>query len=85
MKDMLAVIVSISGLLTIVSGFFFTLYKILKKFDTVEESSKCRKEENVIIINSVFAICDGLTQLGANGPVTKAKESLQEYIIKRGG
>jgi len=81
---MLTIIGGIIGIITFAGGFLLAIYKIMNRFGNLEESNKCRKQENVILINAVFAICDGLTQIGANGPVTKMKDSLQEYIVKRG-
>jgi Pyruvate/2-oxoacid:ferredoxin oxidoreductase gamma subunit len=75
---------SIIGSAMVIGGFLFALYKIVKRFENLEEANKCRKEESVILIKSTFAMLDGLHQLGANGPVTQARENLQEYIIKRG-
>jgi hypothetical protein len=59
-------------------GAFYFIHKIIKKIETIDKL----ESENVLLIKSTFAICDGLSQLGCNGPVTKAKEELQDYIIK---
>jgi hypothetical protein len=75
---------SIVGALTTLCGLILIVYKIIKRFEALEESGKLRKEESSVLIKSTFAMLDGLTQLGANGPVTKAKEELREYISKRG-
>jgi len=81
---MLETIGGIMGIVITLSGVLFALYKIIKRFENIEESSKHRKEENIVLIKATLAICDGLGQLGANGPVTKCKCDLQEYLIERG-
>jgi hypothetical protein len=70
--------------ITTICGFLFSLYKIFRRFESLEDSNKCRKKENVILIRSTFAMLDGLHQLGANGEVTKARQELQDYIVQRG-
>lgn len=69
---------SIAGAIGTLIGALYALYKIMKKFETID----ALKKENTLIIKSVFAICDGLKQLGANGAVSKARDELQDYIIK---
>jgi hypothetical protein len=81
MKDWVAIVGGILGIAGVVGAL---LRKLFKKFDRIEKSVEYRKEESILIIKSIFGICAGLTQLGANGPVTEAKAALQEYIIKRG-
>lgn len=73
------------GAIIVIGGFLFALYKILKRFEKVEEAAKCRKEESIILLKSTVAILDGLIQMNCNGPVTKAKVELQAYLFKRGG
>lgn len=78
-------IVALAGLVTAlmsIGSFFFVFHKILNRFEKLEARSEKRKQENILLIKSVLAICDGLRQLGANGIVTKTKEELQDYIIK---
>lgn len=81
---MIETVGSILGVVVTLAGFLFALFKIIKRFENIEESSKLRKEENIVLIKATLAICDGLGQLGANGPVTKCKSDLQEYLIERG-
>lgn len=63
-------------------GVLFGVYKCVKRLDDMQRESAERKQESVLMIHGVLAALDGLTQLGANGPVTKAKEQLQNYIIE---
>ena len=55
-------------------GAFYSLYKIFHKVDKVVKLQP-------IMMSSVFACLDGLTQLGANGKVTEAKENLLKTLI----
>lgn len=82
MGKILLSISAIIGAITAISVFVRKLYTIVKRFDKKLETVDNLKQENVLIIKSTFAICDGLHQLGCNGPVSKAKEELQDYIIK---
>lgn len=76
------------GIISILVGFLIALFKIIskldKKFEYMGEALKYRKDENVILIKAVLAICEGLIQLKCNGPVTLCRNALQEYLIKRG-
>jgi hypothetical protein len=65
-----------------VGGFFITVYKLIKKIDRTITTVDELKQEQFYVVKSIFVIMDGLGQLGANGPVTKAKEELRDYIIK---
>ena len=40
------------------------------------------KTEQYVLTSCMVAVLDGLHQLGANGKVTQARESLDEYMIK---
>lgn len=41
-----------------------------------------RKEENTLIIKSLYAIMDGMKQLNCNGPVSEAHGELQDHILE---
>jgi len=88
MVNIITLIGSILGIFITIGGLVIALVKmfnkIAKRFEQVEESSKFRKEENIVLIKATLAICDGLIQLKCNGPVTKCKLDLQEYLIQRG-
>ena len=88
MSNTLSLIISILSILGFVGGFAVALVKIFnkiaKRFEAVEEAAKYRKEESIILIKATLAICEGLIQLKCNGPVTKCRNTLQEYLIKRG-
>lgn len=78
-----AVSAIITGIMAIV-GFIMTFVRIIKRFAKLEESVKARKEESNHLLKSMNAVLDGLIQMNCNGPVTHAKEELQDYLYKRG-
>jgi succinate dehydrogenase/fumarate reductase cytochrome b subunit len=84
MDKWIGIIGGFLGILVVVVGFILAMYKIMRRFENIEESSKYRKEENIVLIKATLAICDGLIQLKCNGPVTECKKELQQYLIKRG-
>ncbi len=82
---MVTTILTVAGILTAItaiSAFLCKLYKAIKKIDKRIETVDGLKEEHFFVVKTLLAVCDGLGQLGANGPVTKAKEELQEYVIR---
>lgn len=81
-QDKIALITCIIAAISFASGIVIFLYKLAFRFKQVEDSVKLLKHENVLLIKASFAICDGLHQKGCNGPVTKAREELEQYIIE---
>lgn len=77
------IIGGILGILALLIGFLLAIYKMIRRIECDEESIKQRKDENIILIKATLAICDGLTQLGANGAVKDCKAELQKYLIER--
>jgi hypothetical protein len=76
------VVVALSGIFLFIKNIFKAFKKIeakIEKIDTVDYL----KTENKMLVRTSFAICDGLIQLGANGPVTKCRDDLREYLIQR--
>lgn len=82
---MVNTIILIAGVITaftVIGKFLKNVYKSISKMEKNIETVGTVKEEQFFIVKTLLAVCDGLGQLGANGPVTKAKEELQEYVIK---
>lgn len=82
---MINTIILIAGVITavtVIGTFLKKVYKIISKMEKNIGTVSTVKEEQFFIVKTLLAVCDGLGQLGANGPVTKAKEDLQDYIIK---
>jgi hypothetical protein len=49
-------------------------------FGQPQAALKSIKDENRLICEALAACLNGLNQLGANGPVTKAREKLENYL-----
>lgn len=84
---MVQIILTIGAIVTslaAIGGVILLFAKIIKRFESVEESNKCRKEESNILLESTDAILDGLIQMKCNGPVTTAKKKLADYLYNRG-
>lgn len=54
-----------------------------KEIDLLKEELEESKKERSQICFALFACLDGLIQKGANGTVTKARESLEKHINKK--
>lgn len=72
---------AVIGALGTIGGVFYGVHKVLKRFDNLEAEGKNRKGENKLIIKSIFCLCDGLQQLGANGKVSECKNELLNHAI----
>lgn len=55
----------------------------VQKWDKYEESLKEVKEEQCMLTYCMMATLDGLHQLGCNGKVTEARESLDKFMNKQ--
>lgn len=77
-------ILSVSAVITslgVICGLFLVIYKAIRTYKKIDRLDK----ENGIIIETELAICDGLTQLGANGAVSEARKKLSNYLINNRG
>jgi hypothetical protein len=75
-------VVSLISILTFLFGIAVYVAKLAFRFRRLEKQADHRKEDTKIILSSLLACLDGLHQQGANGPVTKAKEDLEKYIVE---
>lgn len=57
-------------------------YKATRLIEDMHRATEQRKKENEVIIRGVLASLDGLTQIGCNGEVTRAKKEIEEFLIK---
>lgn len=64
--------------------------KVEKRIENLEEDARnfnrdleIDKEERIIMIKALSACLDGLSQLGANHSVTKSKEELDDFLLKK--
>ena len=76
-------IITAAAVLTAICTILAALFKAHKWYLKQEKQDKelqRMKEENSIICYVLIAALDGLQQLGANGPVTEAKEKLEKHL-----
>ena len=70
----------------IIAKYDKRLEEMEKKIDENHADTEAKlqqlRSEQCIITSSMFAVLDGLEQLGANHKVTSAKLELQEYLNK---
>lgn len=76
------IVAAITSCGTVVT-LLFTLFKWIAKQNKQDEDIKSLKKESEIICYSLFAVLDGVSQLGANHTVPKAKENLEKYLNEK--
>jgi hypothetical protein len=70
--------------LSMVGGVFLFLYRIARRIEKATGRIEVHRDDIKILMRSEFTCLDGLTQLGANGEVTKMKQEMKDYLIGRG-
>jgi flagellar basal body-associated protein FliL len=90
MQVSIDVILAIAGVVSMLAGMVTFFYKMLSRFDRIEQTSakqqhelEQRRTDNSIMLRSISACLDGLKQIGANGNVTSVKKELDEYIFQQ--
>lgn len=76
-------IVAIGAVLSAAILIIGTIRKVFKWFERQKKQDmeiQSIKEEDAMICYCLFAVLDGLKQLGANGNVSEAHEKLQKYL-----
>lgn len=77
--------ITLAALLTAGGGIFAAVFRLVHWLDRQKkqdaELQEIRKEQCVLVYG-VLACLDGLKQLGANGNVTRAHDSLDKHINK---
>lgn len=76
-------IVAIGAALSAAILIIGTIRKVFKWFERQKKQDmeiQSIKEEDAMICYCLFAVLDGLKQLGANGNVSEAHEKLQKYL-----
>lgn len=63
-------------------GILWKTYRATRMIEDMHRATEQRKKENEVILRGVLASLDGLTQIGANGEVTRAKKELEEFLIR---
>ncbi len=86
MSEVISGMVQVSAAVTAfaaLAGVAVTAVRWFDKQRKQDEEIDKIKRENMLIVYALSACLDGLTQLGANHTVTKAKQQLDEYIIEQ--
>lgn len=64
-------------------GAITTKHDQIQKWDEYDKQIKSIEKEQCLLTYCMMATLDGLHQLGANGPVTEAKDKLEKHINKK--
>lgn len=78
-------VMTAAALLTACGGILTVVFRLVRWMDRQKQQDKEIQEirdEQCVICYALLACLDGLKQLGANGNVTKAHESLDKHINK---
>lgn len=70
------------GLLGAIGGIAVWWANLRQRFHALERHDKADREVQALMLQALFAITDGLKQQGCNGEVTKAHQTLKDYVIK---
>lgn len=63
-----------------IARYYNKVYDMVKHQAEQDTDIKAIKKEQTLIVYSMLACLDGLTQLGANHTVPEAKDKLSKYI-----
>ena len=78
-----AVVVVFIGTMSSVFAIGWKARTQAHRLETLETCTKHQREDISELLQSQFAILDGLKQLHCNGEVTKAYARLQEHLSKK--
>lgn len=86
-------IIGVAGILVAITaglGALLTLYRYIvdnhdrtQRWDEQDKEIKAIKAEQCMLTYCMMATLDGLSQLGANGKVTEARQALDKYMNKQ--
>lgn len=77
-----AIVAGIGAIISVIRGLNNGHDKV-QKWDEYEKDLKAVKEEQCMLTYCMMATLDGLHQLGCNGKVTEARESLDKFMNKQ--
>lgn len=75
-------LMAILSLATAVGGLLAGVINLIIRFRKLEKHDKQDHETQIVILEALFAVLDGLKQQGCNGPVTEAREKLRKRVIE---
>ena len=76
-------IIQVAAVISALGVILTLVYKIFKSREDnkqLKEDIEESKKERGVLCYAVLACLDGLTQLGCNGNVTKAKDALEKHL-----
>jgi hypothetical protein len=83
LKDYWWLLTSILGVIAYVAATAIKAHDLLRRLTFVEERQKQEREDIAMLLQAQFATLDGLKQLKCDGNVTKAYETMQQYVLSR--
>lgn len=81
--DTIIAIGAVISAVILICGSILRIVKWFERQRRQDQDIKDIKEEDAMLCYCLFAVLDGLKQLGANGNVTKAKNDLQKYLNQK--
>ena len=78
-----AAIASVIGLAVVLIGFLWKTFRLYNRIETVEKQTSSQKKAIKMLLETQFAILDGLKQLGCNGEVSEAHKKLKKHVIEQ--
>ena len=69
------------GLAALVIGYLWKTFRVYNRLEKVERSTARQRKDIKTLLETQFAILDGLKQLGCNGAVSEAHNKLRQYVI----
>ena len=76
-----ASILSLMSLAGAAGGMLFAAFRLYARLQKAEEDTRKNAGDVRMILETQFAILDGLKQLSCNGEVSKAHERLRKHVI----
>lgn len=69
------------GLAALVIGYLWKTFRVYNRLEKVERSTARQRKDIKMLLETQFAVLDGLKQLGCNGAVSEAHNKLRQHVI----
>lgn len=69
--------------LGVIIGLVINIFRQFNKWNSYDEKIKSIKEEQYLQLETLFAVLDGLHQMGCNGKTTEASQKLDDYLKRK--
>ena len=76
-----AAVASLIALASVLIGLLWKTFRVYSRIEKVERSAARQKKDIKTLLETQFAILDGLKQLGCNGAVSEAHHKLRQHVI----